>query len=162
MPKKQEQPKNTYESDESSGPDEQHEAKEDEDSNSEGELQSRLAQEKQRITMNDTWGKKRKQFYGKDSSGSENEADEEAEAKRLQQIRAQKLARAVQDQEKALKGELKEPTMICGKKRSLRNQKKHSLRAARARTTKKTLSRWLRKRKLNSKRRRKRMRKKRS
>ena len=99
MPKKQEQAKVTYESDESSGAEDlQHEVKEDE-SNSEGEMQSRLAQEKQRITMNDTWGKKRKQFYGKDSSGSENEADEEAEAKRLQQIRAQKLARTVKEQQ---------------------------------------------------------------
>ena len=98
MPKKQEQAKVTYESDESSGAEDLHEVKEDE-SHSEGEMQSRLAQEKQRITMNDTWGKKRKQFYGKDSSGSENEADEEAEAKRLQQIRAQKLARTVKEQQ---------------------------------------------------------------
>ena len=68
----------------------------DSDEEDEDEFDNGLAKQKEDLVMNDTWGSKKRNFYGRDKkaddeSASEDDEDEFQEALRLQKVRARKL-----------------------------------------------------------------------
>ncbi|CDW81145.1 UNKNOWN [Stylonychia lemnae] len=71
---------------------------------SDDDLDKGLAKQKEELIMNDTWGSKKRNFYGRDkkqddASSSSDDEDERLEALRLQKVRAKKLQLLANQQE---------------------------------------------------------------